>query len=145
MNQHAAAITSFDALIRDHGSHKLLSQAYYARAMSKQQSGQFEAALPDIKHLGTDAKYANSSDVAYLKGLCEVGLNQLENAATTFSGIVKNDSEYASLDKVFYELGWVYKNLDRNEDATVVFERLAVEHPTSTLASESVEFCRKRR
>ena len=137
LNRHKAAIDNFTTLLDKHADHKLSSQTYYARAMARQQTGEFQSALDDLSQLKSNPEVGNSNDVAYLKGLCQAGLKQLKSAATTFSQIIKSSPDYASIDKVYYELAWIYKNSDRNDDATTVFERLVVEHPESSLAGEA--------
>lgn len=137
LNRHQAAIEAFSSLVNEHPRHKLSAQTYYARAMANQQSGNFQPALEDLSKLNADEKMGKATDVAYLRGLCQAGLKQLKEAATTFSEIIKTDPEYTSIDKVYYELAWIYKNSNRNDDATTVFERLVIERPASNLASEA--------
>ena len=132
------ATQSFTQLLKDHGKHKLARQALYARGMSLQQNREFADGLRDIeRYLKGKHTAVEKADAMYVKGLCEAGLDQTENAARTFTAILKENTNYAGADKVLYELAWAYKKLKRSNDAVAVFKRLAAQHAESELAAEA--------
>jgi len=138
LKQYAAAAESFTALIDGHAGHSLIPGAHSARAMCRQQAGDFKGAIEDIDvYLQSNPALDDKIDALYVRGLCEVGLKSHAAAAKTFEAILKEKPDYSGAAKVLYELAWAYKSLKKDEPAVKNFKLLAKNHAGSPLAAEA--------
>ena len=140
-NAFAEAVATLTALIKDHADHALVPDARFARAMCRRQAGELDGAIEDVNaYLATKPELNNRCDALYERGLAEVALKKLPDAAATFEELLKANEKYAAADKVLYELAWAYKSLDdkaQNAEAVATFGKLAAAHPDSPLAAEA--------
>ena len=136
--QRELAEADFTQLIEQHSDSSVTRQALYARALCRQQAGQFEASLTDLDAFQQrEPSRPEQSDALYVRGLDQVGLGQLPAAIATFESIVRDDPQYNGGDKVLYELAWSLKNDQQADRALAVFAQLAEERSESPLAAEA--------
>jgi TolA-binding protein len=76
-------------------------------------------------------------DALYIRGLCESGLEQYDEAILTFQEILAGSPRYTGRDKALYELAWAQQSRGDGDAAARSFERLASEAIDSPLAAES--------
>ena len=137
-NVKGSGLDDFETLTAKFSTHELAPQSIYGRGMAEHQNGDHEKGLASVdEYLATAPKGNNKSDALYLKGVCLIGLNQLPEAVSTLSNLLKDDPQYPGQDKVLYELAWAYKNGKDDNKAFQVFEQLAKIAPESTLAAEA--------
>jgi TolA-binding protein len=137
---HAAAVEAFTALITKAASHDLVAKgdAYFARALSRRQAGDFPGAAEDANaFLKTKPTGDMAANILLERGLAEVGEKKYDAAATTFATLLKEHPKYSAADKVLYELAWAYKSQDKSAEAVAEFAKLAKEYPDSNTAAEA--------
>jgi TolA-binding protein len=139
LGKREAAEADFSQLLKDYGDHRLAAQARYARAMCYHQMGRWETALADLDSFLKEESLTDQerADALYLRGLCQIGLKKPDAAATTLRSILNDHPRFNAVDKVLYELAWVYRSLKRDSDALATFKRLADDYPASELAAEA--------
>jgi TolA-binding protein len=135
-----AAIQAANTLVErsGQGPEKLVDRARYARGLARQQLGQLQPAVDDLKAFLKGKPGDDRSDACYALALCQVGLKKYADAAATLEGLLKEDPKYTAADKVLYELAWAEKSQGKAAQAAAVFRRLAEQHPASPLAAESL-------
>ncbi len=140
-NAYAEAAAGLTTLIKDYADHALLPDAKFARAMCRRQAGELDGAIEDVNtYLATKPELNNRCDALYERGLAQVALKKLDDAAATFQEVLKANEKYAGADKVLYELAWAHKSLDdkaKNAEAVTTFAKLAATFPDSPLAAEA--------
>ena len=93
-NDYAGAEKAIDALVERYGDHKLAARGRYARGMARQQLGKYAPAIDDIRaFLAADPLPAEKTAAGYVLGLCQAGLKKYAEAAATFQGLLKEESE----------------------------------------------------
>jgi len=141
MQEPEAAIAAFGRVIADHEGHELVADAYFARAVTRRQAGQYAEVLEDVERfLAFEPSAEDRGEALYQRGLAEVALDQWEDAIATFEQVLQMEPAYSGTDKVLYETGWALKSMDQTErqaEAVDVFARLVEEHPDSPLAAEA--------
>lgn len=138
--EHAAAVEAFTALITQSPEHELVKKgdAYFARALSRRQAGDFAGAAADSNaYLATSPSGDMAANILLERGLAEVGEKKFDAAIGTFSSILKAHPKYAAADKVLYELAWAYKSQDKTAEALAEFAKLANTYPDSATAAEA--------
>lgn len=132
------AVESASRLIERYPADKLIPRARYARGLARQQLGQLRPAIEDFKAFLAVDPAGDRADTRYALALCQVGLKQWAEAATALEKLLVDDPQYASADKVLYELAWAEKSRGRSAESAAAFRRLADKCPTSPLAAESL-------
>ena len=132
------AISAFDSLI-NLKNHRWQKDAYYGRAVARQEVGQTDDALKDLDaYLGSRPNKENVADANYLKGLCHASKKQFESAVRSFQQALKVDPDYVDADQVMYELAWALDAQGKAADSAKYFRRIAKRFPESRLAAESL-------
>lgn len=137
---HSAAVEAFTALIEKSPDHDLVKKgdAYFARALSRRQSGDFAGASEDANaYLKSNPSGDMQANILLERGLAEVGEKKYSAAVDTFASILKDHPKYSAADKVLYELAWAYKSQDKSAEAVENFAKLATDFPESTTAAEA--------
>lgn len=133
----AAADAVLSQFLSDYPAHGRAREARLLRATARYQSDEYAAGIADaIALLVADPPRPIASQALHIRGLCEAGLGKSADAIQTFERIVREDPQYAALDRVLYDLAWVYEEAGRSERATATFARLANLRPSSPLAAE---------
>ena len=133
-----AAEASLDQCLRRCTQREVAVEAHLLRAQVRHARGGFTGGLADA----TDVLRDNStrSEALHVRGLCELGLQRPADAVQTLSMVVKNDPHCPTLDRVLYDLAWVYEESNQTKQAAATYAKLVESRPQSALAPE----CRYR-
>lgn len=139
LGEYEKSISAMTMLIEQHRRSKSAPKGLYVRAMASYQLGNFRDAIEDIDSFVRTRPAKNDFlDAEYVRGLSQAGLGEFDAAAVTYAKILADAEGYAAADKVAYELGWTYLELNKPQESVVAFRRLAEDWPQSPLAAEGL-------
>jgi TolA-binding protein len=137
-SHYREAQAAFGQVLSQFPTHALAKTALYARALARQQNGEFEDSLQDLEaYRQHDLNRRETSDAAYVQGLCLVGLKQHSKAIEVLQAVAEQDPDYGAGEKVLYELAWAYKSIDQPQSAGSTFEQLTARYPQGAFAAEA--------
>jgi len=135
----AKADAAFGELIGKHGGHELIVDAYTGRAIARRSEGKFQEAIDDLNQVIAKSKDTGQKlEAEYLKGVSLVDAKNPAEAEKVFTSIHQQDPQFASDDKVLYELAWAQRAQGKMDAANGSFQQLAKAHPKSPLAAEAM-------
>jgi TolA-binding protein len=132
------AQAALDQLLARYAGHALAKSALYARALAGQQGGDYDRALADIAaYRRHELDRRETSDAAYVEGLCLVGLKRNDEAIKVLQALAEQDPDYQAGEKVLYELAWAYKSTEQPQRAADTFQQLTARYPQGELTAEA--------
>ena len=135
---YPVAVMTLTKLIDEHGQHRLVSEARQARAICRQNMGDFQGVVDDVEQLLKASPAGDDLAVAlYYHGLAAIQLNQVAKAIESFTRIVEEVKDYDGMLEIIYELAWAHHMSGNMEQALVWFERIAVDFPESRMVAEA--------
>jgi len=132
------AAKSFSLLVDGYAKHQLAAPGLLGRAMSYRQAKKYQQTIDDVAaFLKLNPSNADKLDGLYERGLAEVALKQHAAAAKSFEALLAAKAEFANTDTVLYELAWAYRSLEKIDQSTDIFNRLAKEYPNSSFIADT--------
>ncbi|MBA2116365.1 tetratricopeptide repeat protein [Bremerella alba] len=130
---------AFSELIAKHTGHELIVDAHTGRAISRRSEGKFKEAIDDLNQVISKSKDDTQKlEAEYLKGVSLVDAKNPAEAEKVFTAIHQQSPQFASDDKVLYELAWAQRAQGKGDAANASFQQLAKAHPQSPLAAEAM-------
>ena len=102
------------------------------------QAKQYQQTIDDVSaFLAGKPSDADKLDGLYERGLAEVALKKYADAAKSFEALLASKAKFANTDTVLYELAWAYRSLEKIDQSTNIFNRLAKEYPKSSFIADT--------
>ncbi|MEW4452650.1 tetratricopeptide repeat protein [Bremerella sp. JC817] len=135
----AKADQAFSALITSHPKHELIVDAYTGRAIARRTEGKLKEAIDDLNTvIAKSTDPGQRQEAEYLKGVSLVDSKNPAEAEKVFTTLHQQNPNFASDDKVLYELAWAQRAQNKGDAAVATFQQLAKAHPESPLAPEAM-------
>jgi len=136
--QFDPAVKSFSSLVDGYAKHQLVAPGLLGRAMCYRQAKKYQQAIDDVvAFLELNPSETEKLDGFYERGLAEVALKQHVAATKSFEALLAAKADFANTDTVLYELAWAYRSLEKIDQSTDIFNRLAKEYPNSSFIADT--------
>lgn len=136
---HNAAVNQLNLLLTKYATADVAASGYYLRGLSFHRLKKYAEAIRDLTEYlkRSPAEDQSRPDAQYSLALCHAGLNQHDKTIAVASALLNAKPDYASADKVLYELAFAFAATDKPKDAAERFRELGTRFPASDLAAES--------
>jgi TolA-binding protein len=138
------AIKAWTELIDKHPQSSAAASGLLARSDVRQRSGDFAGGLADAQRLLKESRDGKAKldaaalgEARLLEGLCLAGEKKYAQAAAAFQAVLREQPQFASTDRVLFELGVVQSLDGKGPDAAATFATLAEKFPASGYAAEA--------
>ena len=135
--EYAAALDYLTPVCDSNENDFLVTEARIAKAICMRKTGNADQAIQQLAAIQDSVSGNQKWNVLYELGLSQVAAKKDNEAIESFRKLIASAEDFALLDEAMLELGFAYKAIGNQQDATATFESLIEKFPNSKNVAEA--------
>lgn len=134
---YASALELLNPVCDSNENDFLVTEAKIAKAICLRKVGKADQAISLLAAIQESVQGNQKWNTLYELGLSQVAAKKNEEAVDTFKKLIASAKDFPLLDEALLELGFAYKSIGNQPDATTAFQTLIEKYPASKNVAEA--------